>query len=102
MTDALDEPVEVDSSLQSGGHRRQSPWGVEPPNLGRSQRPPLASAVEGPPESLPEATLAEDDADEPAEERPRAANPTPANPRKMPSYDDEIDPEFGSFLDGLQ
>ena len=105
MTDALDEPMEVDSSLQSGGHRRHSPWGVKPPNVERSQLLPLASTEQRPleePESLPEAILAEDDADEPAEDEPRAANTTPAKPHKMPSYEDEIDPEFGSFLEGLQ
>ncbi len=111
MTDALDEPMEVDPSLQSGGHRqlgghrRESPWGAEPPDVEGLQHLPLALAAKGPPEgpeSLPETTLAQDDAEEPADAKPRAANPPLAKPHQRPSYDDEIDPEFGSFLDGLQ
>ena len=40
--DVFDAPVEIDSSLQSGGHRKSSPWSSDPPDL---QKPPALPVV---------------------------------------------------------
>ena len=67
---------------------------------------PLTSASKEPParpETPADAISDEPDAT-PAEEpsqRPPKAKP-PAIPPKKASYGEEIDPEFGSFLDGLE
>jgi predicted component of type VI protein secretion system len=108
VTDGLDEPLEVDSSLQSGGHGRESPWAVGPPAVKKPRHAPPASAgrvptdfaEEGPPaqpETPPEATSDEEVAQPPAKERTPAARPP-----KEPDYDDDLDAEFGSFLEGLE
>ncbi len=109
-----DEPMEDDSSLQSGGRHvvghhvpmvvgvvgKASPWGVDLPAVGKPQHPPKASAGKGPPaqpETPPDATSAEKVAKPPVKEKP-----PPASPPKKPDYGDEMDPEFGSFLEGLE
>ena len=91
--------MEVDSSLQSGSHRKESPWAVEPPIVEKLRQMPLVSAEKKPsvqPETPPEATATEKTAKPPPRERPRA------DPPRKPSYGEEIDPEFGSFLEGLE
>ncbi len=120
------EPMEFDSSLQSGGHRTESPWGIDPPAVDKPRAVPPASAGKRPPPrrrtppiepetppaapetplaepgTPPDATAAEEAAKPTAKEKPTAARPTAAIPPKKPSYGEEIDPEFGSFLEGLQ
>ncbi|MGA2256266.1 MAG: FHA domain-containing protein [Thermoguttaceae bacterium] len=99
LTDAMDEPLEVDSSLQSGSHHRESPWAVDPPLMEKLRQMPLASVGKEPPvqpETPPDTTSAETIAKSPPKEKP------PANPPKKPSYGEEIDPEFGSFLESLE
>jgi predicted component of type VI protein secretion system len=106
LSHAPDEPMEFDSSLQSGSHRTESPWGFEPPAVEKLRHLPRPVAGKGAavptetppavPETPPEAIAAEE-AKPPAKEKPPAAKPP-----KMPNYGEEIDPEFGSFLEGLQ
>ncbi len=88
--DAPNEPMEVDSCLQSGGHGKTSPWAIEPP--------PMASLGEN---ELREPNPAEDDANARVQEHQPEVNPS-ATRQTRPSYGDELDPEFGSFLEGLQ
>ncbi|MGO9115558.1 MAG: FHA domain-containing protein, partial [Thermoguttaceae bacterium] len=107
MTGVLDEPMEADSSSQPGGRRKESPWGVEPPTVERAWSEPPDIAGKGAPAQpgvLPEPILAENEnvAEPPANEKPSATNPPPAELSKRPNYGDEIYPEFGSFLEGLQ
>ncbi len=105
ITDVLDEPLDVDSSLQSGGHRTESPWATVPPSVEKSQLVPAASAEKGSParhETPPDANLAEKVAKPPAKKKPPTANPTPASPTKRPLDAGEMDQEFGSFLEGLE
>ena len=45
----LDEPMEFDSSLQSGSHRTESPWGTDPPAVRKPRTAPgLAGAKSRP------------------------------------------------------
>jgi predicted component of type VI protein secretion system len=110
---ALDDPLEVDSSLQSGAHAKESPWGAELPAVEKPWQAPKPSATTGqaasagagppaPPETPPEGTLAEEVVQPPVKKKPPPKNPPPANPPKRPTYGEEIDPEFGSFLEGLE
>jgi hypothetical protein len=99
MAGALDEPLEVDSSIQSGGYRKESPWGATPPVVegdGPLPETPARKQRYAQPEIPPEAISA-DDGDEP----PLPSPPTINRSKKL-GYSDEIDPEFGTFLDGLQ
>jgi len=74
------EPQEDDSALQSGGMKRQSPWAAETvtPQVDKTKLP--AAEKKTP-------------AEKPAAEKP---------PKKKPNYGDDIDPEFGSFLEDLR
>jgi len=97
--DALDEPLEVDSSLQSGSHRKQSPWAIESPLVEDLRQMPLTSAEKAPAadsEMPPDAAPAQQAAKSPPEAKPPAVRP------RKPSYGEEIDPEFGNFLEDLQ
>ncbi len=40
----LDEPMEFDSSLQSGSHRTESPWGTDPPAVRKPRTAPGLAA----------------------------------------------------------
>jgi len=104
MIDVLDEPLDVDSSLQSGGHSTESPWAVEPQTVEKPRHSPAASAEKGSPaqrETPPNAIPAEKVAKPPAKEK-HSTNPPAANPPKRPTDSDELDQEFGSFLAGLE
>jgi predicted component of type VI protein secretion system len=95
------EPLEFDSSLQSGSHRAESPWGAEPPAVEKLRQIARASMRKVPPpqpEKPPEAPAVE----EPVKEKPPAANPPAVSPPKKSTYNDDMDTEFGSFLEGLQ
>ena len=95
--DVLDAPVEIDSSLQSGGHRKSSPWSSDPPDLQKPPALPVVSAAQVPPAAAE--TLQAPAAEPPAKEKARAAKPTLP---KKPQEGDDMDPEFGSFLEGLE
>jgi predicted component of type VI protein secretion system len=69
------EPQEDDPALHSGGMQRESPWASEASDTG----PPQVPA---------------------AKQEPPAPAPPPGP--KPSSYSDDIDPEFGSFLEHLQ
>jgi len=73
-TEGLDEPLEVDSSLQSGGHSHEPPWKAGAQARKKKSQP---------------------------KEKPRAANP-PTNPAQWPKPGEVNDPEFGHFLEGLE
>ncbi len=94
------EPLDDDSSLQSGGHAKESPWAVESRPMQKPQ-PAL-------PTYSPRSEVAEDSAgNEPpappdATSAEEAADPPAATPPKGPGEVDEMDPEFGSFLEGLE
>ena len=88
------EPLEVDSSLQSGGHRQESPgrWRPRPwKNRGaRRHRPPrFRRKIAAKPA---------------AQEKPPAKRkrPQPKNPPKKPTDSGEMDSAFGSYLEDLQ
>jgi hypothetical protein len=112
LPEVLREPLEVDSSLQSGNHLRESPWAAEPPLIDKLRPAAPASGNRGPPaqpEVSAEAGAGEEPAPPPVAEDPPQKNnpparkkPKPANLPKRASYGEEIDPEFGSFLEGLQ
>ncbi len=114
MRDVLDEPMEVDSSLQSGAHRQESPWAAEPQIVEKLRRAATASAKKepaapaekgppSPPEMPPDVTSAEQDAKPPAKQKPPAKpKPPAAKAPKKPADSDDMDPEFGSFLEDLQ
>ena len=98
--DALDDPMEVDSSLQSGRHKRESPWATEPPTLEKPGHLPLVPIEKEPPAQLepsPNAMPAEKSVKSPAKGKPSTLPSA-----KKPSQSDEMDPEFGSFLEGLE
>jgi len=103
---AIDEPLEVDSSLQSGSHHKESPWAIESPLVEKLRQMPLTSPSKEPsarPETPPDAISDEPDAalaEAPSQRPPRVKPPAPS-PKKA-SYGEEIDPEFGSFLEGLE
>jgi predicted component of type VI protein secretion system len=80
MLDMPLEPHEDDSALQSGGLKRESPWAAEAPEAESPQRPAAAKI---------------------SKDKAPAAQSPPQTP-KQPNYGDEIDPEFGCFLEGLQ
>ncbi len=92
-TDALDAPMEVDSSLQSGSLRQKSPWAATPPAVEKPRNAP-PTPVQSEPQPL--ATSVEQVAQPPPKEKPPAATPTGS------VKDDEGDPEFGSFLEALE
>ena len=111
LTDVLNDPLDVDSSLQSGSHAKESPWAVEPPAVEKPQQSPKVPVRRGPtvpaktappapPETSPAAPVAESVVRPPAKEKPQKA--PPPSPPKKPTYGEEIDPEFGSFLEGLE
>jgi predicted component of type VI protein secretion system len=105
MDNALDEPMEVDSSLQSGGHRNESPWAVRPPSVEEPQPMPVAPPAQGPPvppETPTGVNSSEKAPKPPAKKKDPAASQPAANPPKKPNYGDEFDPEFGNFLEGLE
>jgi hypothetical protein len=96
----LNPPATDNNNQPAGGHRRESPWAIEPPDVEGLWHAATASAGNVPvphPESPPEVPASEKDAPPPASEAPPAADAS-----KRPSYGEEIDPEFGSFLEGLQ
>ena len=97
--DVLDDPMEVDSSLQSGGGHgatvgKESRWAAEPQSVEKLRDALRASAQA---ESPADATPGEKVAKPPAKRKPQAANPP-----KRPTEGDDMDPEFGSFLEGLE
>jgi len=97
-TDALDEPLEVDSSLQSGGPGKESPWAVDSWTAEELRRAPTASVeaeLLAQPETPPESKT-------PVKKTAAKTKPPAANPTKRPNDGDEMDPEFGSFLEDLQ
>jgi len=98
-SDAMDEPLEIDSSLQSGSHRKESPWAVEPPLLEKLRQMPLNPARNEPP-AEPELPSDAPSAEKAA--KPPTKTKWPAIRPKKPSYGEEIDPEFGNFLEGLE
>ena len=93
VNNALDDPLEVDSSLQSGGLGKASPWSTEAPALENALPGPIAPAAKSPPVSK---------AKTPAHEKPPTANPAAQTPARMPGESDDLDPEFGNFLEGLE
>ncbi|MEI8373362.1 MAG: FHA domain-containing protein [Planctomycetota bacterium] len=99
MIDVLGEPLDVDSSLQSGCHSAESPWAVEPQSMEKLRHVQAAPAEKGLPaqHETPDIISAEKIAKPPAKKKP-----TPANPTKRPNNSDKMDPEFGSFLEGLE
>lgn len=99
-TGALDDPLEVDSSLQSGGHGKASPWAVEPRPMEKPREAPPDSAETGPP-AQPETASEATSAEEVAKPEPKP-KPAAARRPKRPTDSDEMDPEFGSFFEGLQ
>jgi predicted component of type VI protein secretion system len=116
LASAMDEPLEVDSSLQSGCHRKESPWAGGPPlvmrplgalddSAGKALRalPEAISAAKAKPSARqePPTEMPPSSQKPSAPQTPRASEEPPANPPQKPSYSEEIDPEFGSFLDGL-
>ena len=111
VTSALDDPLEVDSSLQSGGLGRESPWSSELPALEKALRAPISPAAKAlstwpePPASASSAEKAAKlapKANPPAKEKPPVADPAAADPARMPGSSDDLDPEFGNFLEGLE
>ena len=116
---AMDDPLEVDSSLQSGCHRKESPWAGGAPlamrplgALGDSAGKALPTSPAAPSEAISAERAKPSAQQEPstgmppspqpsAPEKPRGPEKPPANPPRKPSYGEEIDPEFGSFLEGL-
>ena len=94
----MNEPLDVDSSLQSGGHRKESPWAAEPPLVEETAAMPTPSAGKGLPSRLKR---------RPTWLRPRRRQTTgqgkaAGKSTQKPTYGEEIDPEFGSFLEGLE
>jgi pSer/pThr/pTyr-binding forkhead associated (FHA) protein len=96
LSDVPVEPYEDDSSLQSGSHRQDSPWSNEPliasePETAAQQPAPdeVPTRSEAPPQAQPD-------------KAPTQSKPPPASAPKQPGYGDEMDPEFGSFLEGLE
>ena len=92
LADALAEPAEVDSSLQSGGLAKDSAWAAEPHVPTPPRQVPTASSTKaepGQPERPPEATTA------------KKGDKSPPKPQRGPGQGDDMDPEFGSFLEGL-
>ena len=117
IVDSREEPLEVDSSLQSGAHFQESPWAAGPRTVGKPRPAPMAPigkgpstpaknvpttpAGKGPPETPPDVNSAEEADQPPAKQKPPANPPAARKPRK-PADSDEMDPEFGSFLEDLQ
>jgi len=99
ITDCLDEPLEVDSSLQSGSHRKESPWTDGSSLIDKLRQMPLTSTGKATPAEpeMPPVVPSPDKAAKP----PTKAKPPAIRPKK-PSYGEEIDPEFGNFLEGLE
>ena len=106
-TDALDDPLDVDSSLQSGGlHRptvgKESPWAADSRAADEPLHRSTASAAKGP-TAPPKATPAEEVVKPPAKRKqPPKKKPPAATPPKKPKDSDELDQEFGSFFEDLQ